>query len=80
MNEAAFGKVETCACCGKDVKRPVTIKRFPGQFFGKDCRNDIAHVRSVLWMVGAEGEARAIESIKRDWPRTGDKLIAWAKR
>lgn len=76
---ADFGRVETCACCGKNIKKPVTMKRFPGMLFGKDCRDDILDIRSRLWCAGPEGEARVVEIVRKDWPRTGDKLIAWAK-
>ena len=76
---ADFGRVETCACCGKNIKKPVTMKRFPGKFFGKDCRDDIVDIRDRLRMAGPDGESRVIEIVRTDWPRTADKLIAWAR-
>lgn len=77
----ALGRIETCSCCGKDIKRPVTMRQFPGAQFGKNCRDDIQHVRSLLLTahVAPGGEEMVVAGIKRDWPRTGDKLIEWAR-
>jgi hypothetical protein len=72
---AAFGKIETCACCGKAVKKPVFSKRL-GCYLGKDCLKDIQHARALISMCGDESAAAAL---KRDWPRVHEKLFRLAK-
>jgi hypothetical protein len=69
----AFNKIEECACCGKDVKRPV---KFRGMFVGKDCRDTARAIQMRSWGMG--GREGAIESARRDWPRRADALIALA--
>lgn len=71
---AAFGRVENCACCGKTVKKPVYSKRL-GMWLGKDCLSDIAHFRQVL---GFGGESN-IANLKRDWPRSWERLMELAE-
>lgn len=68
----AFNRIEECACCGKDVKRPV---KFRGMFVGKDCRDSASAIRMRAMLSNRES---AIESARRDWPRRADALIALA--
>lgn len=73
---ADFGRVETCSCCGKGIKRPVTIKRLPGMLFGKDCRDAIAATRMTMVL---SGEETAIRHAQSGWPRSWEKLVALAR-
>ena len=72
---ADFGRIETCGCCGKSVKQPVFSKRL-NSLLGKDCAGAIAAVRVTMIM---EGEARAAERARRDWPRTWERLLELAR-
>jgi hypothetical protein len=89
MTTADFGRIETCSCCGKNVKRPVTYR---GKLVGKDCRDAILCVRSRLssakcYPAEQHGDTpssaqvwdREMAIIKRDWPRVWEKLVAWAE-
>jgi hypothetical protein len=66
-------KGTNCACCGKFVKKPV---RWRGAMVGKNCADDLNHVRMSLRMCSD------VESVKtrvlRDWPRSGARLLAMA--
>lgn len=72
--ETAFGKIETCACCGKETKKPVLSKRL-GCYLGKDCAADISHARRLIFMHGFE-EARRL--MMRDWPKSFGRLMQLA--
>lgn len=71
---AAFAKPSTCACCGKPVKKPVYSKRLD-MWLGKDCQADILHFRDVLRFGGESN----IDALKRDWPRSWERLMELAK-
>lgn len=72
---ADFGRIEVCGCCGKDVKKPVFSKRL-NIHLGKDCFNAIMFARQEIRFWGLE---QATATLKRDWPRSWQRLVELAK-
>lgn len=53
--EHAFDKIETCSCCGRDIKRP---KLFRGRRYGSACKNVIDCVRMQRAFEGVMGATK----------------------
>ena len=69
---ADFGRIETCACCGKDVKRLV---KFRGAYVGKNCWEALSFFRQTTILAGRE---KATEEAKRYYPRSWERIAAMA--
>lgn len=70
--EAAFGKIEECACCGRTVKKPV---KWRGAYVGKACRDSLAHIRQRFqW----NGLMDATKEAMTYHPRVWDRHLAMA--
>lgn len=66
---ADFGRIETCSCCGRDVKRPVYSKRLNAHF-GKACFDSMMATRAVYRDAGLMAATREAMTYKpRSWQR-----------
>lgn len=71
---ADFGRIETCSCCGRDVKRPVFSKRL-GAHFGRACMDSILATRQAYQFGGLMAATREAMTYK---PRTWQTHLAYA--